>query len=78
MTLTADDALARAHAADEAWARGQWWGPFHGVPCTIKDTFEVAGVRTTAGSTSLANNIPARDAVVAARYRAAGAVIIGK
>ena len=42
--------LARAKAADEARARGEWWGRFHGVPCTVKDTLETAGVRTTAGS----------------------------
>jgi amidase len=35
VTLTADAALARAKAADEARARGEWWGRFHGVPCTI-------------------------------------------
>ena len=58
VTLTADAALARARAADEARARGQWWGPLHGVPCTIKDTFETAGVRTTSGSTSLPNTCP--------------------
>jgi Asp-tRNA(Asn)/Glu-tRNA(Gln) amidotransferase A subunit family amidase len=46
----APDAVDRARAADEARARRDWWGPFHGVPCTIKDTFEVAGVTTTAGS----------------------------
>ena len=50
VTLTPDAALARARAADEARARGEWWGPLHGVPCTIKDTFETAGVRTTAGA----------------------------
>src|SRR3989442_75733 len=40
VTLAGDAALARARAADEARARGEWWGPFHGVPCTVKDTFE--------------------------------------
>jgi len=78
ITPIKDDALARARAADEALARGEWWGPFHGVPCTIKDTFEAAGVRTTAGSTSLADYVPQRDADVTARLRAAGAVILGK
>jgi amidase len=78
VTLTQNEALARAKAADEAGARGEWWGPFHGVPCTIKDTFETAGVRTTAGAPFLANHIPARDAVVVARLRAAGTIILGK
>ena len=78
VTLTADAALARAKAADEARARGEWWGPFHGVPCTVKDTFEVAGVTTTAGSPTLKNHVPPRDAVVVARLKRAGAVILGK
>jgi amidase len=78
VTLTADAALARARAADDARARREWWGAFHGVPCTIKDTLEVAGVRTTAGSPQYANHLPVRDAVVVARLRSAGAVLLGK
>lgn len=53
VTVTPDAALARARAADEARGRGEWWGPFHGVPCTIKESFAIAGVRTTAGATRL-------------------------
>lgn len=45
----AGDAAERARAADLAAARRDWRGPLHGVPCTIKDCFEVAGVTTTAG-----------------------------
>jgi amidase len=78
VTLTPDAALARARAADEARARGNWWGPFHGVPVTIKDTYEVDGVRTTSGMLSLKDNISPRDAVVVARLKSAGAVILGK
>src|SRR5882724_3068833 len=78
VTLTAEAALERARAADEARARGEWWGPFHGVPCTVKDTFEVAGVTTTAGLPTLKSHVPARDAVVVARLRRAGAVVLGK
>jgi amidase len=78
VTLTADGALARARAADEARARGEWWGPFHGVPCTVKDTFEVTGVATTAGSPTLKNHVPARDAAVVLRLRRAGGVVLGK
>src|SRR5256886_14199525 len=77
-TLAADGALARARAADEARARGEWWGPFHGVPCTVKDTFEVTGVATTAGSATLKNHIPQRDAGVVLPLRRAGAVVLGK
>src|SRR6185369_1656086 len=76
--LAADAALARARVADEARARRESWGPFHGVPITIKDTFEVAGVTTTAGSASLRNHLPPRDAAVVARLKGAGAVILGK
>ena len=78
VTLTPDAALARARAADEARARGEWWGPFHGVPVTIKDTYEVDGVRTTAGMPSLKDNVAPRDAVVVARLKRAGVVILGK
>ncbi|MEX2221655.1 MAG: amidase [Candidatus Rokuibacteriota bacterium] len=74
----APDAVTRARAADEARARRDWWGPFHGVPCTIKDTFEVAGLTTTAGSPTLRNHVPPRDAAVVARLKAAGMVILGK
>lgn len=77
ITILKDEALKRASAADEALAKGQLWGPLHGVPCTVKDTFEMAGVRTTAGSPALTEHVPAKDAVVVARLRAAGAVIIG-
>ena len=78
VTLRADEAMERAKAADEALARGAWWGPFHGVPCTVKDTFETAGVRTTAGAPFLAGHVPPHDAVVVQRLKAAGAVILGK
>ena len=78
VTLTPDAALARAREADQARARGDLWGPFHGVPITIKDTYEVDGVRTTAGMPSLKDNVSPRDAVVVARLKRAGAVILGK
>jgi amidase len=78
VTLRADEAKERAKAADEALARGEWWGPFHGVPCTVKDTFETAGVRTTAGAPFLAQHVPRHDAAVVERLKAAGAVILGK
>ena len=77
ITILKDEALERARAADQALAKGELWGPLHGVPCTVKDTFEMAGVRTTAGSPALTDHVPAKDAVVVARLGAAGAVIIG-
>lgn len=77
VTLVREEALERASAADEALRRGEWWGPLHGVPITIKDEFEVSGVRTTSGSPSLKDHVPKNDAVAVARLRAAGAVILG-
>ena len=78
VTLTADEALRRAREADAALARGTIWGPLHGVPCTIKDTLETAGVRTTAGAPFLKDYVPKHDAVSVARLRAAGMVMLGK
>ncbi len=71
-------ALDRAREADTALARGAIWGPLHGVPMTIKDSFETAGVVTTAGTKGLDSYIPERDASVVARLRAAGAILLGK
>ena len=78
VTLLKDVALERAKAADHAVSKGELWGPFHGVPFTVKDSLETAGVRTTAGAPFLSNHLPKRDAVAVERLRGAGAVIIGK
>ena len=77
ITILKDDALDRARAADEALAKGELWGPLHGVPCSVKDTFEIANVLTTAGVPALAKYIPKRNAVVVERLLGAGAVIMG-
>ncbi len=77
-TLDADNARARAKQADAALASGENWGALHGVPVTIKDIFETAGLRTTAGYIPLKDYIPQQDATVVARLKAAGAVILGK
>ena len=71
-------ALAEAKFADEATARGKSFGPLHGVPCTIKDSHEVAGVVSTGGTLGRKGYIPARDATYVARLRAAGAIVLGK
>ncbi len=78
VTLDADNARRLAAAADAATARGESWGPLHGLPITVKDVFETAGLRTTCGDPALADHIPERDAVLVARLRRAGAVIFGK
>lgn len=78
VTLCEERALAEARAADEAVARGAKLGPLHGVPFTIKDSLETAGVRSTSGTLGRASFIPTKDATVVARVRAAGAILIGK
>jgi amidase len=74
----ADDALDLARAADAALARGDDVGPLHGVPMTIKDSLDTAGLVTTAGTIGWKDRIPDRDATVVARLRAAGAILLGK
>ena len=74
----APDALDWARAAERALMNDERVGPLHGLPLTIKDTIATEGLRTTAGSRLLANNIPNHDAKVVARLKAAGAIIIGK
>ena len=77
--MTWDDRAAEtAAAADRAAARGELWGPLHGLPITIKDSLETAGLRTTGGAPEWAHHVPARDADAVARMRAAGAIVIGK
>jgi amidase len=78
VTLDPERARTRAREADAAIARGESWGPLHGVPFTIKDCFETAGLRTTCGWTEIAHHVPAADATTVARLRAAGAVVFGK
>lgn len=77
-TLDAENARIRAKQADAALARGENWGALHGVPITIKDIFETAELRTTAGYIPLKNYVPQQDATAVARLRAAGAIILGK
>jgi aspartyl-tRNA(Asn)/glutamyl-tRNA(Gln) amidotransferase subunit A len=78
ITVLREPAHAKAKKADEDIARGQYRGPLHGVPVTIKDMFETAGVRTTGGSKILADWIPETDAALVERLNAAGAITIGK
>ena len=78
VTLDEEQARLRAKDADDALARGEIWGPLHGVPVTIKDVFETQGLRTTSSFKALSAYIPTRDATVVARLRQAGAIILGK
>jgi amidase len=71
-------ARSRADAADVALQRGEIWGPLHGVPMTVKETFDVVGLPTTWGSPEYREYRPKRNALVVDRLLGAGAVIFGK
>ncbi|WP_031511380.1 amidase [Streptomyces megasporus] len=75
--VDAEGALAAAKEADRQRARGQG-GTLLGLPITLKDSLETAGLRTTCGATDLARHIPDQDADAVARLRAAGAIVLGK
>jgi len=73
-----DGARRRARAADRALAKRQVWGPLHGVPMTVKESYDVAGLPTTWGVPALRENIAKTNAVVVDRLLAAGVVLFGK
>ena len=75
--LTAEAARAQAREADAALTRGDIKGPLHGVPFTVKDNIETAGVVCTVGTKGRAAFVPTEDAAVVARMRAAGAILLG-
>ena len=78
VTLDLEAARHRSLEADAALRHEQLWGPLHGVPITIKDSFETAGLRTVSGYPPFAQRIPAEDAPPVRRLRQAGAIIMGK
>jgi fatty acid amide hydrolase len=73
-----EQALEEAALADDARGRGDPLGPLHGVPITIKESFDLTGTATTAGLTSRVSHRAADDAWVVARLRRAGAIVLGK
>ena len=75
--VCADEALAGAREAEAAVARGDPLGPLHGVPFTVKDMIDVAGMRITFGSPMFEHNVPAADTVVVERLRRSGAILLG-
>jgi amidase len=78
VTLGEEQALAQAGEADAATARGDAVGPLHGLPLTLKDTWEVAGMTCTAGASALKDHIPERHADIVKRLEEAGAIVLGK
>lgn len=73
-----EGARQRARDADSALAQGTIWGPLHGVPITVKESFDVAGWPSTWGEPAFKDNRPERDSVAVQRLRDAGAVLFGK
>lgn len=78
ITLTADAALAEARRADQEIAGGRYRGPLHGIPVSLKDLIDVAGVPTTAGSKVREGRLAAIDAPLVRHLKCAGAVLMGK
>lgn len=78
MRLDAAGARREAARADAEAARGAFRGPLHGVPITIKDSFDTAGLVSTWATPGRRATIPAADATAVARLRAAGAIVLGK
>src|SRR4051812_18087170 len=70
--------LEQAQEADTALRRGDPVGPLHGVPFTVKDTIDTAGLRTTSGSALRTNHVAETDAPAVARVKSAGAILLGK
>jgi aspartyl-tRNA(Asn)/glutamyl-tRNA(Gln) amidotransferase subunit A len=78
ITVLKDKALAQAREMDAETKAGKFRGPLHGIPIALKDNIDTAGIRTTAASAVFDDRVPAEDAPVTKRLRAAGAVIVGK
>jgi aspartyl-tRNA(Asn)/glutamyl-tRNA(Gln) amidotransferase subunit A len=78
ITVTAETALAEARQAEAEIQSGHWRGPLHGIPVGLKDLIDTAGVRTTAAGAIFRDRVPAEDADVVKKLKAAGAVFIGK
>ncbi|MEJ1161307.1 amidase [Prosthecomicrobium sp. N25] len=78
ITVTGERAMADAAAADAAFAKGVDKGPMQGIPYALKDIYMTAGIRSTCHSKLLVDNVPAEDCVVETKFKAAGAVHLGK
>jgi aspartyl-tRNA(Asn)/glutamyl-tRNA(Gln) amidotransferase subunit A len=78
VTVMADDALQQAAVLDAEQKAGKLRGPLHGIPIALKDNIDTAGTRTTAASPMFKDRVPAEDAAIVTKLKAAGAVILGK
>lgn len=78
IVTVAETAMGAARAAEAALLAGDGVGPLHGVPFTVKDSIDTAGVLTQRGSPIFAGRTPTQDAVSVARMKAAGAILLAK
>jgi hypothetical protein len=77
-TITADDAMKAARAAEQAVMKKKKLGPIHGIPFSVKDLSFTKGVRTMGGSHLFADRVPDHDAPYVRRLKAAGGILTGK
>ncbi len=78
ITVTGEEALAAARQAETEIAAGSYRGAMHGIPVAVKDQLNTRGIRTTGGSSILADNLPEEDATAIAKLKEAGSVLLGK
>jgi aspartyl-tRNA(Asn)/glutamyl-tRNA(Gln) amidotransferase subunit A len=78
VTFLPELALERARIAEAEIKAGKWRGPLHGIPVGIKDFYDTAGIKTTAGFGPFKDRVPGRDAVGVAKLKEDGAVLVGK
>jgi aspartyl-tRNA(Asn)/glutamyl-tRNA(Gln) amidotransferase subunit A len=78
ITILADQAIEKAKNAEAEIKAGNWRSPLHGIPIGIKDFYDTAGIKTTAGFEHFKDRIPAKDAAGVAKLKEAGAIIVGK
>ena len=78
ITVMAEQALEKARFAEAELKAGNWRGPLHGIPVALKDFYDTAGIKTTAAFEHFKDRVPRKDAVVVAKLKEAGAIIIGK
>lgn len=78
ITFLKTESLTLAKIADADLIDGNWHGPLHGIPVGVKDFYDTAGIRTTAGFEPFQNRVPKRDARAVTKLKNAGAIIVGK
>jgi len=78
ITVLKEESLETARVAEAEIRSGNWRGPLHGIPVGVKDFYDTAGTRTTAGFEHFKNRVPTKDAIGVAKLKSAGAILIGK